>query len=1163
MNKSAIQKLQAIQNFEGLVEYLGDELDWPVADLDFEDLIFQYTPEEIGLDEKSAAVVTDIKRLRPLDDDQPWGIFFLELEPKKLPVVALRRLLNKMTLKQRATSNVATRTAWHADDILFISRFGESEERQLTFAHFAAPENKADLPVLKVLGWDRGDTALKMDHVAETLREKLVWPEDPTDTENWRQQWRAAFELKHKEVISTSKDMASRLAQLARGIRDSIQAILEVESENGPLRQTMAAFKAALVDDLDEAGFADTYAQTITYGLLSARIADPTKNTLDDLAAHMRTNPFLKELMESFINLGGRERAKGGVGLDFDELGVAEVVDLLDAANMKAVLRDFGDLNPQEDPVIHFFEGFLQEYDKSIRKDRGVFYTPRPVVSFIVRSVDELLRTEFGLEDGLADTATWGEMASRIDDLEIPEGATADEPFVQILDPATGTGTFLVEVIDLIQKTMIAKWQAESHDKTKIEMLWNAYVPEHLLPRLHGYELMMAPYAIAHMKIGLKLYETGYRFESGERARVYLTNALEPAQDFSGTLAFAIPALAHEAEAVNAIKRDPRFTVVIGNPPYSGVSSNITDAAQQVVHRYRFLNGKPLNERKLWLQNDYVKFLGFAHELILNTGAGCIGYITDSSYLDGPTFRGVRFNLLQDFSRLQVLNLHGSAKKLNTTLEAKFDQNVFDISQAVAIIHGIRLPKRDQHKLFAANLLGARQTKFDLLSNQDVSSVGWSTLTPAPPFFQFVETKRDGEAEFNSYYSIKAAFPLHSVGIQTSRDHLAIDFTRQELVEKIRDFSAPETSDAQIRERYFPGKKVRDYLAGDTRGWSLSAARKALFKVNSLESEIVGIHYRPFDFRFIFNSALLVDWPRPEVSEQMFSSSNLGLCLLRRTENARDYDYFSVSRDPISNHQASLKDGTYLLPLYFEPAAGRKGLFNKSQGRRPNFSADFLKAISVALQVPQTGEHGLPSGFIPEEIFHYIYAVFHSRSYRERYVEFLKIDFPRLPITWKLELFNELARLGGELVSMHLMESPKLIDRACQLQGTGEFRVEAVSYSKGTVWIDKAKTRGFKDVPEDVWNFHIGGYQVCEKWLKDRQAKGGKTPRPGRVLTDEDIEHYQKIVVALSETIRIMAEVDKVIEAHGGWPSAFVTDNEILSDSPAPAGEDAQQLDMI
>ena len=253
--------------------------------------------------------------------------------------------------------------------------------------------------------------------------------------------------------------------------------------------------------------------------------------------------------------------------------GVSEVVELLDRANMAAVVRDFGDRNPQEDPVIHFYEHFLAAYDKKQKLSRGVFYTPRPVVSYIVRSVDELLRTEFGLADGLADTTTWGDMAKRREDLEIPAGTPSEQVFVQILDPATGTGTFLVEVIDLIHRTMVDKWKAQVHGERKIQALWNDYVPKHLLPRLHGYELLMAPYAIAHLKIGLKLYETGYRFESDERARVYLTNALEPPGDGQLTLDF-LPALAHEAEAVNEIKRKQRLTVVIGNPPYAGHSRN-------------------------------------------------------------------------------------------------------------------------------------------------------------------------------------------------------------------------------------------------------------------------------------------------------------------------------------------------------------------------------------------------------------------------------------------------------------------------------------------------------------------------------------------------------------------------------------------------------------
>ena len=393
--------------------------------------------------------------------------------------------------------------------------------------------------------------------------------------------------------------------------------------------------------------------------------------------------------METFLNVGGRSYGSEA-RLDFDELGINEVVDLLDNTNMEAVLRDFGDRNQKEDPVMHFFEGFLQEYDSKIRKDRGVFYTPLPVVSYIVRSVDEQLRTEFGLEDGLADTSTWGEMVALIPDLKIPKGTSPDQFFVQILDPATGTGTFPVEVIDVIHKTMTAKWRLQGNREAEIEELWNEYVPEHLLRRLHGYELMMAPYAIAHMKIGLKLYQTGYRFERDERVRIYLTNALEAPHDFSGTLSFAIPALAHESEAVNTIKQDKRFTVVIGNPPYAVMSGNLSEEARRLIDPYRYVDGKKITERsmlrfEMHLQDDYVKFLALCQSILKKSGEGAFGFITNNGYLDNLTLRGVRNALIQDFKAIHLLNLHGN--RLRVSRQSNIvDQNVFEIGHGGAIV---------------------------------------------------------------------------------------------------------------------------------------------------------------------------------------------------------------------------------------------------------------------------------------------------------------------------------------------------------------------------------------------------------------------------------------------------------------------------------------------
>ena len=658
------RRLADIRRFDQLVAYLRDELGWPINSDDFEELTFEYTPKELGIDASNAAKIQDIKRLRPLVPGQPWGIFFVKFEPKRLPVVALRRILGQVALKKRASANKSERQAWAADDLLFVSNYGEGEERRIAFAHFSKPQDRHDLPTLKVLGWDNLDTPLHLDAVARELTDHLTWPDDEGDGDAWRERWRAAFKLRHREVITTSKQLSERLAELARAIRDRIRTALAIETESGSLTKLMKAFQTALVHDLDEAGFADMYAQTIAYGLLSARITDPARRTADDLAAHMRTNPFLRELMQTFLRVGGRRGKAGGSGIDFDELGVSEVVELLDRANMEAVVRDFGDRNPQEDPVIHFYEHFLAAYDKKQKVSRGVFYTPRPVVSYIVRSVDELLRTEFGLADGLADTTTWREMATRHKELTIPEGTPPGQVFVQILDPATGTGTFLVEVIDLIHKTMVEEWKAQGHGEKKVQALWNAYVPKHLLPRLHGYELLMAPYAIAHLKFGLKLYETGYRFESDERARVYLTNALEPASSKQLTLDF-LPALAHEAQAVNEIKRKQRFTVVIGNPPYAGHSRNnqvpwIVDKVYDYKRNYLDLH-KPGQAK--WLQDDYVKFLRLAEWEVARSTSGVLGFITNHAWLDNPTFKGMRKHLLETFDLRAVLDLHGNTNK--------------------------------------------------------------------------------------------------------------------------------------------------------------------------------------------------------------------------------------------------------------------------------------------------------------------------------------------------------------------------------------------------------------------------------------------------------------------------------------------------------------------
>ena len=1162
--------LASIKRFDQLIAYLRNEMGWPIDGGDFEELTFEYTPEELGIDTKNAAKIQEIKRLRPLVPNQPWGIFFVKFEPKRLPVVALRRILSQVALKKRASANSAERTAWAKDDLLFVSNYGVGDERQISFAHFSTPTNGHDLPTLKVLGWDNRDTALHLDTVATELTEHLAWPKNDSDASAWREQWRAAFTLRHGEVITTSRELSVRLAELARTIRDRITTALAIETKRGPLNTLMKAFQAALVHDLDAAGFADMYAQTIAYGLLSARITDPARRTADDLAAHMRTNPFLKELMETFLRVGGRRGKAGGQDIDFDELGVSDVVELLDQANMEAVVRDFGDRNPQEDPVIHFYEHFLAGYNKKQKVSRGVFYTPRPVVSYIVRSVDELLRTEFGLADGLADTTTWGEMAKLHEDLKIPEGTSPTQAFVQILDPATGTGTFLVEVIDLIHNTMAAKWKSQGHGEKKSQTLWNEYVPKHLLPRLHGYEVLMAPYAIAHLKIGLKLFETDYGFESDERARVYLTNALEPAEDEQLMLDF-LPALAHEAKAVNEIKRKQRFTVVMGNPPYSGLSSNMGPWIDGLLkgrlpdgtatESYYHVDGEPLGERKVWLQDDYVKFIRLSQWLLDGTGVGVHGYISNHGYLDNPTFRGMRWSLMQSFRRIRVLDLHGNLKKKEAAPGGGRDVNVFDIQQGVAI--GLFTKAAAASRCVChADLWGKQEQKYCWLWEHGSADTEWVQLEPASSFYLFEPFDDAATGAYYGWPAINEVMDVNVTGIVTARDGFVIDLEPSALLDRIETFLDNRLSDNEVKKRL--GLK-------ENYAWRVAAARRELraaTKRKRLEDFVTKILYRPFDERFIFWHPSVVWRPRTEAMPHMLAGENLSIGLTRSVEVGTGFSHIFASRAMIQHHTVSLKEVNYQIPLYLYPGVGKTdgALFSRwpkgKGGRTPNLDSGFVEQIATAaeLRFVSDGRGDLRKTFGPEDVLALIYAVFHSPGYREHYEAQLKLDFPRVPLPGGVDLFRKLAEAGHDLLALHLLESPKLGKPITTYTGPRNPEVGRVGWSDGTVWLDAGKTNareghratkpstiGFQGVPEEVWDFQIGGYQVCHKWLKDRK---------GRTLSDEDIAHYQKIVVALSETIQIMAEIDEVIGKHGGWPGAFQT-----GEAPHPATMNTRKRD--
>ena len=1147
------QKLSQVVDFEHLVALLSKELDWPIEETDFDELTFEYQPHEIGLRTEESHKIREIRQLRPLETNQPWGIFFVSFEGKRIPIGVMKRILGGLTKQARASSRQANQRIWNLHDLLFISAHGQSQERELSFLHFAEENGGKNKIILRELGWDKQDTQTKISYVANTLNQHLRWPQNG----DW-DQWRGAFSIRHGEVIKTTKALTKKLAELAQRIRTSVEEVLPYEKKDAPLTQIFNDFQKTIFHHLTPEEFADMYAQTICYGLLAARVSRESGALVADDAALMAplTQPFLKDLMETFLAVGGRKSK-----IDFNELGVEEVVEFLAEANMQAVLMDFGKKNPNEDPVLHFYEHFLKDYDGLMRKNRGVYYTPLPVVRFIVRSVDEVLKAEFGLKDGLADTTTWGEMIKRNQDLTLPQEAKPDMPFVQILDPATGTGTFLIEVIDLIHKYMTDKWHEEGKSEKQISALWNEYVPKHLLPRLNGFELMMAPYAIAHIKLAMKLHETGYRpQEGGPRVRVFLTNSLEEALGSGKQIASALltDSLAEEAKGANDIKTHTPITIVIGNPPYATHNENRNPTIKNgkptfignLINDYYAVNGQPLNATNSKnIKADENKFIRYAEHHIAISGAGVLGYISSSGYLDGNTMRGMRWHLLQTFNRIQILNLHGSVKRGHKTLDGSKDENVFSIQQGVAIAL-MRLNKK-QNIFFHQDIGGKREDKYKWLLSNTANNSQKKAIEPRHDKYMFVERSYAGLDEYPNHFKLLSEiFSFYKTSIETGKDDLFIKITED-------DFKGLKTDFENL-----PSRELRKkHSIPDSSGWNFDRKHQNAFY------EYKDILYRPFDFRKILYSNSLRRSAK-DITDQMADGKNISMITSAQQSQNKIWSLIGMSTYPVECCVISDKtrERSLVFPLY---------LYEENMGKtriRANLAPGFTQSLAEATglvydsfveheqnHLPMKGvgtrqakisfpdpinrRGDLQTSFGPRDIFDYIYAVLHSPAYRKRYADFLKSDFPRIPLPASRKLFADLAPFGQELIALHLLDEthPQLKKPEIYFKGTGDNRVSwtgrQIKWDNGKMHINGSQW--FEDVPEQTANFFIGGYQPAYKWLKDRAAKGGKTPRSGRVLTDDDTLHYRRMIVALTQTQSLMAAIDAAIAAHGGWPDAF------------------------
>jgi predicted helicase len=872
----------------------------------------------------------------------------------------------------------------------------------------------------------------------------------------------------------SAKSLATELAKRTKFLKDEIVSEeLKIGTES--IKSFYDVFNEFLISGIVEEEFADLYSQTITYGLFAARL---------------RANgEFNRKLAYSFIpkSIGILRDIFRFISLEDLppqlEIIIDDIAEVLSVADAKRLLDEYYHNGKGSDPVLHFYETFLSIYDPDTREKRGVYYTPEPVVSFIVRSLDEILKDKFKLPDGLASNK------------------------VTLLDPAGGTLGFLAKAIEIAVRYTEKKYGAG---------LTDSLVKEHILENYFAFELMMAPYAIGHMKMSFLLEELGYKMNDNERVKYYLTNSLDMTEleqsKFPG-----MSSLSNESHEAGKIKKESPILVILGNPPYSGHSANKGEWISETIKEYYQIDGNPIKEKNpKWLQDDYVKFIRFAQWKIDKAGEGVIGFITNHSYLDNPTFRAMRYSLMKSFNEIYVLDLHGNSLKKEKAPDESKDENVFDIQQGVAIAFFIKYKNGKRRQVFHQEIFGTRESKYEWLNKHDIKNTKWKRIHPVADFYLFIPTDNKLSNLYNSFEKITDIFPIYSVGVVTARDNFVIDFDKTKLNNRIKDFVNPRIDDELLK---------RTYDLSENQSWKIKEQREKLREDSDWKDKITKILYRPFDERWILYHDEMIERPRKEVMQNMFSN-NLGLITIRRSRSQDVWNLAFVSDKIIAGATAITSlDINYLFPLYIYIKKEEKKkssifqimLFELGESytaKVPNIRSGLFDELEEFYKVKVK----------PEEILFYVYAILYSNVYRNKYANFLKIDFPRIPFTKSYRLFYKLASLGEQLVKLHLLNFETITETKTTFPVKGsnkisKVRFESVKNKVGRVWINEEQY--FDNVRQDIWNYHIGGYQVCEKWLKDKKDL---------TLSGDDIKTYFKIVESIHKTIKLQNEIDKNFE---------------------------------
>jgi len=898
--------------------------------------------------------------------------------------------------------------------------------------------------------------------------------------------------------ITNPKKLAEVLAYKAGIMRDYVVLPKMEENEDNYFSWLYQSFKEHLIKDLKKRDFADLFSQTFVYGLVIAKYDFEAQHALfgkkiSDLPFITRTAyDFIQKsfgiLREVFRVISTQEMPKEL------EIIVDDIVDILNHTEIYKILTH-SSKSGKKDPIFHLYETFLSKYDKEKKIKLGVFYTPLEVVSYIVNSVHTLLKNGklFNTPDGLASFKT-----------ELIDKS------VTLLDPAVGTGTFFVNAIEKAIEEVKIKYSSSSN-------YISDFIRSHILPHFFAFEILIAPYVVSHLKVLFSLTEKGFEFKNEDWLRIFLTNTLEfyHKETSRGYTGFFERVLVTEQEKALEVKSKTPILVIIGNPPYSVSSQNKVDPKTPFGKFYESYKEKVRKEERNIqpLSDDYIKFLAFAHWKVKQAGKGIVGMITNNSYLDGLIHRDMREKILQDFDLIYILNLHGDVKRPKTTNDGKKDENVFDIRQGVSICLLVKPEKPTKKQIYYQELIGPRENKYQYLNTHNVKTTNWQELKPTKPYWFFVPKDFKLEEKYKNFLSLSEIFKEFRNGLTTGQDKFFVDFNKRAL--KLRILNV------------FNFSQFNDNLLATAYRLKSQAGKKLLNSRHSCEYRedlIVPYAYRPFDDRWIYKENKFL-WRSVEWLSQQFKIENLAIATTKIL--AGEHFCHSFVSDKIGDYcylSNRTKEFSIFFPLYTydlilrslidnkypdqEVLFDKQGISFNPKAKKSNIQEDVFKLLSSSYNQKIT----------PEDIFYYIYAILYSNTYRQKYEEFLKIDFPKIPFTQDYELFKQLSKLGKELVELHLLKSPLLSSPLSKFEGKDDNFVKKPHYDEKEKRVYINNKQFFTNVLPEVWNYYIGGYQVLFKWLKDRKGKS---------LKSEEINHYIKVIEAIGKTIKFQNEIDK------------------------------------